>query len=58
MKEYATIQIEKELYRQLRLHCIDNDKKISTFVRKLIIEAIAQNSLTTKMPTNILRVKN
>lgn len=52
MKKLTTIQIDRELYKQLRLYCINNDKKISPFVTTLIKQAII-----IKAPTsNVLRV--
>jgi len=51
MKKYNTIQIETELYKELKLYCIEHDIKISTFVAKIV-----KQSITTKMPTNVLKV--
>ena len=51
MGKYTTIQIRRELYKELHEYCCDNGYTKSGLIEKLIRQRI-----NTPKPTNVLRV--
>ena len=52
MGKYTTIQVKRELYRELHDYCCENGYSKSGLVERLIKQRISKPK-----PTNVLRVK-
>jgi len=53
MGKYTTIQVKRELYKELHDYCCENGYSKSGLIERLIKQLISQPK-----PTNVLRVSN
>lgn len=56
-KEYTTIQIDKELYREYSNYCKDSGKTVTGSIRNFIKKELGIHSTTPSKRSSVLRVK-